>query len=125
MQLSNFFEEVIHLSEMGTLCKKEDGWQMIIEVHANDQGILYDKINPAHAHIKDINGNILGKFAITKERPRSEEYVFDCDKNHIIPPNFKKKIVDWAPKPSPNYDEEDGSVTNWGAVKAEWRNLHP
>jgi hypothetical protein len=113
-----------HLKEIGTLCKKEDGWEMIIEVHSDDNGILYDKNNPAYAHIKDINGKLLGKFAITKERPSSEEYIIDCDKNKIILPIFKKKIVDWASKHSPNYDEEDGLVKNWGAVKAEWRNLH-
>jgi hypothetical protein len=98
---------------------------MIIEVHSDDHGVLFDKNDPAHAHIKDIDGNQLGKFAITKEKPKSPEYVFDCDKNLIIPPEYKKKIVEWASKPSPNYDEDDGIVTNWGAIKAEWRNLHP
>jgi len=114
----------INSEEIATLCKKEDGWQMIIEVHSMDQGVLYDKNNPAHAHVRDINGELLGKFVITKEKPHSIEYVFDFDSNHIIPIEFKKKIVDWAAKPSLNYDKEDGSVTNWGAVKAEWANLH-
>jgi hypothetical protein len=70
-------------------------------------------------------GNYLGKFAITKEKPRSIDYVFDCDKKNKIPSEYKHKIVNWAPEQSPKYDEEDGLVTNWGATKAEWRNLHP
>jgi len=124
------FEEILkksktHLREMGTVCEKDDGWGMIIEVHSNDHGVFGDRNNPAHAHIKDLDGIYLGKFAITREKPRSLDYVFDCDKKHIIPPEFKRKIVDWAPEPSPKYDEEDGIVTNWGATKAEWKNLHP
>ena len=125
---SKLFEEVVkltHLKEIGTVCEKKDGWKMIIEIHSDDQGILYDRTNPANAHIKDINGNFLGQFAITKEKPHSPEYVFDCDKNNTIPPEYKRKIVEWAAKPSPKYDEEDGIVTNWGATKAEWQKLHP
>ena len=114
-----------HLKEIGTVCGKDDGWDMIIEVHSDDHGILFDNNNPAYAHIRDLNGRYLGKFAITKEKPRSLDNVFDCDKNHIIPSEFKRKIVDWAQEPSAKYDEEDGIATNWGAVKAEWRNLHP
>jgi hypothetical protein len=37
--------------------KKSDGWDMIIRVYSDDHGILFDKTQPAHAHILDLNGN--------------------------------------------------------------------
>jgi hypothetical protein len=117
--------ESVPLKEIGTVCEKDDGWGMVIEIHSDDHGVLYDKNNPAFARIKDHNDKYLGQFMITKEKPSSVDYVFDCDNKHIIPAEYKHKIVEWASKPSPKYDEEDGIATNWGAVKASWKNLHP
>jgi len=113
------------LNEIATVCEKDDGWGMVIEIHSDDYGLLFDKNNPAFARIKEHNGKYLGQFMITKEKPRSVDYVLDCDKKHIIPAEYKHKIVEWASKPSPRYDEEDGIATNWGAIKASWKNLHP
>ena len=113
------------LNEIATVCEKDDGWGMVIEIHSDDYGLLFDKNNPAFARIKDHNDKYLGQFMITKEKPRSVDYVLDCDKKHIIPAEYKHKIVEWASKPSPRYDEEDGIATNWGAIKASWKNLHP
>jgi hypothetical protein len=67
-----------HLQEIATLCKKSDGWDMIIRVYSDDHGILFDKTQSAHAHILNLNGQLLGKFALTKEKPRNILYVFDC-----------------------------------------------
>jgi hypothetical protein len=117
-----------HLQEIATVCSKKDGWGMIIDVYSEDHGVLYDKTNPAHAHIKDLDGNLLGKFAITKEKPQSSAYIFDCYKKDgkiiRIPPEYKEKIVRWAPIKPPLSDDDD-AISNWGALKLAWRHLHP
>ena len=112
-------KELQNLKEMATVCKKSDGFGIIIEVHSEDHGILGDKTNPAHAHIKTIDDEYLGKFAITLEPPRTTDYIFDCDKNIQIPIQYKKSIVEWANKK--NKDE----VSGWTTLKIVWRALHP
>jgi hypothetical protein len=93
---------------------------MIIEVYSEDHGVLGDKSNPAHAHIKSPDGNYLGKFAITNQPPRDAHYVFDCDKNKYIPPDYKKAIVGWSKMKYHNLE-----VSNWSALKIAWSTLHP
>jgi len=113
-------QELTLLQEMAPVCHKTDGYQLVIEVYSNDHGVIGDRTNPAHAHLKNSSGKYLGKFAITQQPPRSPEYVFDVDKNQTIPDEYKHKIVNWATKPSPKYDKDD-MVSNWSALKAQWR----
>jgi hypothetical protein len=60
-----------HLQEMATVCKKTDGFEIIIEVYSEDHGILGDKQQPAHAHLKTAGNEYLGRFAITQDPPRN------------------------------------------------------
>jgi hypothetical protein len=112
-------EESTHLKEMALICRKEDGFGIVIEIYSEDHGILGDKNQPTHAHIKTTDNQYLGKFAITKEPPRSFEYIFDCDKSNIIPSSYKKIIVDWSSKKNKN------NIKNWTALKFGWEILHP
>jgi hypothetical protein len=114
------FKEERRLNEMATVCGKRDGYGMIIEVYSEDHGILGDKSNPAHAHLKMTDGRYLGKFAITAQPPRAEWYVYDCDKSRFIPPEFKEKIVEWA-----KYKYKGQSISNWAVLKISWNILHP
>ena len=109
----------ITLREMATVCKKSDGYGIIIEVLSDDHGILGDKTNPAHAHVRTVSGEYLGKFAITLQPPRGIGHIFDCDKKFKIPPEYKKKILDWG-----NTNNED-DVLGWSSLKITWRALHP
>jgi hypothetical protein len=114
------FQERKQLNEMATVCGKNDGYGMIIEVYSEDHGVLGDKSNPAHAHIKSTDNTYLGKFAITDQPPRGARYVFDCDKNKYIPPEYKDNIVKWSKM---KYRKLD--VSNWSALKVAWSTLHP
>ena len=111
--------ETTHLREMATVCKKMDGFGIIIEVYSEDHGVLGNKKNPAHAHLKTASGDYLGKFVITTHLPRSIEYVFDCDKNNLIPIKYKEIIVKWAKSKNKN------GVLGWTSLKMFWEGLHP
>lgn len=111
-------KEITTLREMATVCKKTDGFGIIIEVYSEDHGILGDKTNPAHAHLKTASGEYLGKFAITLQPPRGIGHIFDCDKKHIIPTEYKKKIVDWS------ISKNEDDVLGWSSLKLGWRILH-
>jgi len=111
--------ELQNLKEMAYVCKKTDGFGIIIKIYSDDHGILGDKTNPAHAHVITTSDEYLGKFAITLEPPRTVDYVFDCDKKHLIPIQYKKKIVEWG-----NSKNEDGDI-RWKSLKIIWRALHP
>jgi hypothetical protein len=94
--MKRVLEKTNRLKEMATVCKKTDGFGIIIEVYSEDHGVLGDKNQPAHAHLKTADNQYLGKFAITKEPPSAFNYVFDCDKKNSIPSNYKKTVVEWA-----------------------------
>jgi hypothetical protein len=117
---SETLDERQTVNEMGVVCSKKDGYGMIIEVYSEDHGVLGDKSRPAHAHLKTADNKYLGKFAITDQPPRADRYVFDCDKNKFIPPEYKEKIVKWARMKYQNY-----GVSNWAALKVLWNSLHP
>lgn len=113
-------EERVELREMATVCGKKDGYGMIIEVYSDDHGTMGDKTNPAHAHLKSADGTYHGKFAITVNHPRGSQYVFDCDKNQFIPPEYKDKIVSWA-----KHKYRGQEISNWAGLKFAWSILHP
>jgi hypothetical protein len=116
--VENFLNQT-HLREIATVCKKTDGFGIIIEVYSEDHGELGNEGNPAHAHLKNSSGEYLGKFAITKEPPQDLHYVFDVDKKIDISSNDKKIISEWAKLKN----EED--ILNWSSLKIAWRVLHP
>jgi hypothetical protein len=107
------------LNEMATVCGKNDGYGMIIEVYSEDHGVLGSKSEPAHAHLKTAGNKYLGKFAITNQPPRAARYVFDCDKNNYIPPEYKETIVKWS-----KMKYRKSEVSNWAALKIAWNMLH-
>jgi len=113
----------LQLREMATVCQRKDGYDMILEIYSDDHGVLFDKENPAHVHVKDLNKNLLGKFAITKERPKHSDYIFDCyhkdGKLVIIPTEYKRKIVDWSADSSPVT-----GTNNWKIIIDTWRLFH-
>lgn len=116
---AKFEEENLLLNEMATVCKKTDGYEMIIEVYSRDHGIMGDKTRPAHAHVKSISGEYLGQFAITKDPPSSSYYVIDHDKKKGIPAFYKGKIARWSKA------RHKSGTTNWKHLKAVWDDLHP
>jgi hypothetical protein len=112
-------EERETLNEMATVCSKRDGYGMIIEVYSEDHGVMDSKTQPAHAHLKTTTNQYIGKFAITKQPPRTSRYVFDCDKKKPIPEEYKDKIVEWA-----KYKYHKEEISNWATLKLAWRILH-
>jgi hypothetical protein len=113
-------DERSNLNEMAVVCDKKDGYGMIIEVYSQDHGTMGDKSNPAHAHLKATDKKYLGKFAITQQPPRGEQYVFDCDKKAYIPSEYKTKIVEWS-----KVRHRNAELSNWAALKFAWKLLHP
>lgn len=107
------------LNEMAVVCKKSDGFGIIIEIYSEDHGVLGSKENPAHAHVRSASGEYLGKFAITIQPPRSAEYVFDVDKKKRIPTTIKSIIVKWGK--TRNKDD----IIGWSLLRSVWRALHP
>ena len=107
------------IKEIAVACKKTDGFGMIIEVHSEDHGILGDKTNPAHAHIKSSSEEYLGKFEITQQAPRFVNHIINIDKNIQIPIKYKEKIIKWAS--SKNEDD----ILYWFFLKSLWKALHP
>jgi hypothetical protein len=116
--MKRILEKTNRLQEIATVCRKTDGYGIVIEVHSEDHGVLGDENQPAHAHLKTPDNQYLGKFAITKEPPSTFQYVFDCDKKVEIPSNYKKIVVEWAKEKG----EED--INNWSFLKLAWRVLH-
>jgi hypothetical protein len=108
------------LNEMATVCGKNDGYGMVIEVYSEDHGVLGSKSDPAHAHLKNTDNKYFGKFAITNQSPRVARYVFDCDKNKFIPHEYKENIVSWS-----KVKYRKSEVSNWSALKLAWGILHP
>lgn len=113
-------EEKQQLNEIATICGKNDGYGMIIEVYSEDHGVIGSSSDPAHAHLKTTDNKYLGKFVITKYPPHAARYVLDCDKNKYIPPEYKKTIVRWSKM---KYDKM--KFLNWIALKLAWDILHP
>ena len=60
------FREARRSDEAATVCRKDDGYGMIIEVHSSDQGILGNTVNPARAHLRTANGKYLGKLNVQR-----------------------------------------------------------
>jgi hypothetical protein len=114
------FKEKQRLDEMATVCKKTDGYGIVVEVYSEDHGVIGDKTRPAYAHLKTPDNTYLGKFTITDQPPRDEMYVFDCDKKKVITPEYKKKVVKWA-----RDKYQKSSITNWFFCKSVWNALHP
>ncbi|AEF85710.1 hypothetical protein TREPR_1905 [Treponema primitia ZAS-2] len=114
------------LNEVATIYSDD----MIIEVYP-DSGKIGDPINPAYAYLKNSNGDFLGKFSITKQVPLDKSMIFDCHKEPetgklvSIPSEYKEKIVKWAIDKYPYNDDEDGIITNWGALKIIFSGLNP
>ncbi|MFP3042204.1 hypothetical protein LQZ19_10350 [Treponema primitia] len=112
------------LNEVGTIYSDD----MIIEVYP-DSGKIGDPINPAYAHLKNSNGDFLGKFFITEQVPLDKTMIFDCHKEPetgkivSIPPEYKEKIIKWAI--DKYHDDDDGIITNWGVLKIIFKGLNP
>jgi hypothetical protein len=107
------------LKEIATVCKKTDGFGIIIEVFSEDHGILGDKNDPAYAHVKTAQGEYLGKFAITLQEPGSSDDVLDCDKKQLIPLEYKNSIFKWGKT------KNEDKIPGWSGLKFAWGALHP
>jgi hypothetical protein len=122
MKENNIFEKILRkqkLREVATVCKKTDGFGIIIEVFSEDHGVLGNKRNPAYARIKTVSGEYLGKFAITLQPPNSSDDVFDCDKKQLIPLEYKNSIVKWGKT------KNEDKIPGWSGLKFSWDILHP
>jgi hypothetical protein len=102
------------LEEMAIVCREEDGYGIVIELHSGDH-------NPPHAHLLDSSSReYLGKFEITDNAPRDIEDVTDCDKKQSIPSWAKEAVVDWA-----KADNKKLRINNWDRLNIAWDILQP
>ena len=62
-------EEIQALDEMSRVCKKSDGYGIVIDLYSRDHGEIGNPRNPAHLHLFDTSMNPLGEFELTFKAP--------------------------------------------------------
>jgi hypothetical protein len=101
-----YYLKNIILSEEGTVIKKREGLGFVVEIHSREH-------NPPHAHIIDMENQLIGIFEITVNPPASFN---DIKSFRITVSNdVKKKIFQWSLK---NKD-------NWKSLKIAWNAICP
>jgi hypothetical protein len=101
------------LNEMATVCGKEDGFGIIIQIHSADHP-------PAHAHVLDTSKNPLGKLLLTESSPQSDADIkeYQPDKYGYFDADTKKTILRWS-KANGKY-----SINNWRRSLTVWDSAH-
>jgi len=111
-------KQIRHLKEMSYLCKKSDGYGMIIEIRSTDEhGEIGNEQLPACAHIFDTNNVSIGEIVITKQKPTKpmEVIPYKCK----VPVAYRNKIVNWAK------ESNELGVNNWDYLISAWNRRKP
>jgi hypothetical protein len=102
--------------EIARVCRKEDGYGIIIEVRSKDRGRLGSLRKPAYAHLFDTNMNPLGKFVITLSTPQKPSdiiwYLTDSP-----PAGYAENLVKWA-------NSSILEINNWIFAIRSWESCH-
>jgi hypothetical protein len=108
--------EKTQLNEMARICKKSDGYGIIIELRSRDHGEVGNKRSPAHLHLFDTNMNPLGEFELTASAPKkTSDIVWYRTSNP--PEGYASSIVKWA-------NGSRQGVNNWILAVLEWEDIH-
>jgi hypothetical protein len=104
--------EVMSIDEMATVCKKEDGYGIIIEVRSRDEH------KRPHAHVKNLDGTKSGVIGITDKAPKNQGDIVVL--SGTVDNDMKGKIVEWGKNMG-----GDPKMNNWERLIEEWKRFHP
>ena len=106
------------LDEMARVCKKSDGYGIVVELYSRDHGKIGNSRQPAHAHLFDTNMQELGEFELTLSIPKKS---VDIAWYRTDPPptGYADKIVKLA-----NANSKYG-INNWQHALKTWEDHHP
>jgi hypothetical protein len=99
------------LNEMATVCKKNDGYGIVIKVYSGDH-------EPPHAHLFDTSREELGRFEITDDPPEDIEEIIFIDETENLLSKHKWAIVEWA-----NSKRKGTNIYNWEYLNVIWEDL--
>jgi hypothetical protein len=101
---------------MSMVCKKSDGYGIVIQVYSKDHGKIGNSQLPAHAHLFDTNMKKLGKFEITRDIPGKPADII-WYKTDNPPEGCAAKIVKWA-------NDSKFGLNNWIFTIRTWESFH-
>lgn len=100
---------------MATVCNPKDGFGIILVVY---QGI-YDKgklLCYPHFHVYEkVNGPCIGRYIITKHKPKSIKSLVPYVPNHRCDTVIEQRIIDFALSQHPRF-----KMNGWLALKNCW-----
>lgn len=98
------------LSEMATVCKKNQGYGFILQIFSDDH-------DPAHVHMLDYNNQPITRILLTdKPKTINDIYIYDNDPN--ISNNLKRKVLNWA------QNNNNLGINNWLFSISIWNTFH-
>jgi hypothetical protein len=123
--------------EMATVCSpgmlgKKKQCRIYIRENPLDHGSLGngkryipDNQLPAHAHVLNSIGQLVGFLNITGPRPTTEAEVWEYKRpKESKMDEYREDIVNWANEKIEGEDKGEGSIYNWTSLRAQWRNDH-
>jgi hypothetical protein len=109
-------EKQTPLDEMSRVCKKADGYGIIVDLYSRDHGKIGNRSQPAHAHLFDTNMNPKGEFEITPSAPQKPSDIVWYRTNNP-PTGYAERIVKWA-------NGSRHGVNNWIYALLTWEDNH-
>jgi hypothetical protein len=101
---------------MARICKKSDGYGIIIELYSKDHGEVGNKRQPAHLHLFDTNKKPLGEFELTIDAPTKPSDIIWYRTNNP-PEGYASSIVKWA-------KGSRQGLNNWIYAVLSWADIH-
>jgi hypothetical protein len=100
------------------------GAGIIVEVRADDHGVLGSHDGPAHAHIFDSSvRKELAEIILTKKPPQKPSDVFYYRTDNV-PDGLSRAVVKFAGMIHAGSKRAGLNLTNWQAIIAQWVFFH-
>jgi len=100
------------IDEMAYVCKRGDGYQIIIEVRSsNEHGV-------PHAHVRTVDGSKSGVIKITDSKPNTQDDVTVL--SGVVDGQMKGRVIEWAKGVT-----KRKRLPNWSHLVETWYSLRP
>jgi len=122
--------------EMATVCSPgcigKKKCRIFIRENPDDHGsigdgkrYIPDRQSPAHAHVFNQSGDLVGLLNITGSRPQTETDVWEYRKPKVSKlDEYREDIVNWANEQE-TFEEEGVKIYNWSLLRQQWKKDHP
>lgn len=129
------FEQILAM-EMATVCSPgmlgKKKCRIFIREDPNDHGsigdgkrYIPDSKSPAHAHVLDASGKLIGFLNITGPRPTTENDVWEYKRpKESKLDEYRDDIVNWANDKIKGEDKDEGNIYRWTGLRSQWKNDH-